>query len=76
MKIMCRPANNDFEALLTADGMEDAGLNVFSITQNGMHQPHGAMVPVSKFLVWAKAEDEEAMAAADKAIAKQMRVLG
>lgn len=71
MKIMSRPADNDFDAFRVAQGMENAGVEVFSITHNGMHQPYGAMIPVSKMIVWGKAKDDAMIAAADKAIEAQ-----
>lgn len=52
--IIMRSAQDDFYALLTAQGMEKSGANVFSITHDGMQKPHGAIIPSSKFIVWAK----------------------
>lgn len=72
-KIMVRHANNDFEAMLTAQGMESAGADVFSITHNGMHQPFGAMAPSSKFVVWAKVASDEMMGAVDESIAREFK---
>ena len=69
MKIMARTADNDFDAFRIAQGMENAGVQVFSITHNGMHQQPGAMVTVSRMIVWGKAKDDAMIAAADKAIA-------
>ena len=54
MEIIERSANNDFDAYRVAQGMENAGAQVFSISHNGMHQPFGALSPSSKFIVWAK----------------------
>lgn len=68
MKIVMRNANNDFDAYRTAQGMENAGAVVFSITHNGMHQPFGAMVPSSRMVVWAKVESDDMIDAVDKAI--------
>lgn len=68
MRIMCREANDVLDAIRTAQGMENAGATVFSITHNGMRQPHGAMIPSSKFVVWAKVESDDMIAAVDKAI--------
>jgi hypothetical protein len=39
-----------------AQGMENAGAQVISVSHDGMHQPFGAMEPSSKFIVWAKYE--------------------
>lgn len=71
MKIMSRPADNDFDAFRIAQGMENAGVQVFSITFNGMHQQPGAMIPVAKMVVWGKATDNAMIEAADKAIEEQ-----
>lgn len=68
MQIMSRPANNDFDAFRIAQGMENAGVQVFSVTFNGMHQQQGAMVPVAKMIVWGKAKNDAMIEAADKAI--------
>jgi hypothetical protein len=35
MHVICRHAKDDFEALMTAQGMEDAGAYVFSIVWTG-----------------------------------------
>jgi hypothetical protein len=75
-KIMVRHANNDFEAMLTAQGMEEAGADVFSITHDGMHQPFGAMIPSSKFVVWAKVASDELFDEVDKAIAREFERRG
>ena len=56
-KIMVRKARDDFEALLTAQGMEKAGATVISIAYDGEHQLDGAMIPTSKFVVWARVPD-------------------
>lgn len=71
-KIMVRHANNDFEAMRTAQGMENAGANVFSITHAGMHQPFGAMAPSSKFVVWAKVPSLDMFDAIDAEIEKEL----
>ena len=47
MEIICRHAKNDFEALMTAQGMEDAGASVFSITLNSGNDSF-------RFIVFAK----------------------
>lgn len=74
MRIMCRNADNDLDAIRTAQGMENAGATVFSITHNGMHQPFGALSPSSRFIVWAKVENDDMIAAADAAIEKEFGV--
>lgn len=70
-RIMVRHANNDFEAMLTAQGMENAGADVFSITHAGMHQPLGALAPSSKFVVWAKVPSADMFDAIDAEIEKE-----
>lgn len=71
MKIMSRPADNDFDAFRIAQAMEDAGVEVFSITHNGMHQPDGALAPSSKMIVWGKAKDDAMILNADVFIAAE-----
>jgi hypothetical protein len=44
------------DALNTAQGMENAGASVFSVSHDGMRQPEGALIPSSRFIVWAKYE--------------------
>ena len=70
-QIICRYANSDFDALRIAQGMENAGASVFSIAHAGMHQPHGAMIPSSKFIVWAKYEAPTTPDDIDKMIARE-----
>ena len=53
-KFMVRRARDDFDAVLTAQGMERAGAEVISIAYDGEHQQPGAMVPCSKFVVFAR----------------------
>lgn len=48
MEIICRGARDAYAAYMTAQGMEDAGADVFSITLNA-----GAN-PMTQFLVFAK----------------------
>jgi hypothetical protein len=57
LKIIVRHAQSDLEALHTAQGMENADASVFSITHDGIHQRYGAMIPSSKFVVWAKYDE-------------------
>ncbi len=71
MRIMMRDADNSFDAYRTAQGMEKAGASVFSITHNGMYQPHGALIPSSRMVVWAKVKDDAMIAAVDEAIDKE-----
>lgn len=71
MRIVCRQADNDFDAFRIAQAMESAGANVFSITYNGSHQPAGALAPSSRMVVWAKVTDDAMIVAIDKAIDKE-----
>lgn len=68
MKIICRHADNDMEAYRIAQGMEDAGATVFSISHNGMRQLEGALIPSSRFIVWGKYEAPLTPDAIDDAI--------
>ena len=72
MGIMQRTAPDDFIAFLTAQAMEEAGANVFSITFAGMHRQNGAMADSPKMIVWAKVTDAEQIEKADKLIEKAL----
>ena len=67
-KIIVRNAVDDFYAFLTAQGMEDAGATVFSISYDGQHQQQGALIPCSKFIVWASYADPTTPDEIDSAI--------
>ncbi len=69
---MMRNANDDFEAFLIAQAMESVGADVFSITFNGQHQRDGALVPSSRFVVFAKVRDKAHIEKADDAIDKAL----
>jgi hypothetical protein len=69
---MVRSAPNDFDAMRTAQGMENAGATVISITYNGQHQPFGALEPSSKFVVWARVPDSINIDDVDAAIDKEL----
>jgi hypothetical protein len=56
-KIISRTAPNDLHAFFIAQGMEDAGAQVISISHNGQKQDYGALAPSSKFIVWARYEE-------------------
>jgi hypothetical protein len=47
-EIMCRHALDDFSALMTAQGMEDAGCCAFSIT----HVPNAQ--PALRWVIWGR----------------------
>ena len=55
--IMVRKARYDFEALLTAQAMDGAGADIISIAYDGEHQLQGALIPTSKFVVFARVPD-------------------
>ena len=65
---MVRSAGNSFIALLTANAMESAGAEVVGVTYDGQHQLYGALVPSSRFIVFAKVMDEQQIDRVDKAI--------
>ena len=76
---MLRHAEDDFDALLTASGMTQAGGEVFSITSNGPARPKGGFgfAPQmedyhrpQKFIVWARVRDNAHIDDCDKAIGK------
>lgn len=57
VKIISRIADTDVEATLTAQAMQSAGADVFSVTYHGSSlMPPG--VVSSKFIVWAKYNSE------------------
>jgi enoyl-[acyl-carrier-protein] reductase (NADH) len=70
MGIMQRHAADDFEAFLTAQAMEEAGAEVFSITFNGMHRKQGALADTARMVVWARVTDDVQITKADEAIEK------
>lgn len=57
IQIIARHARSDFHAVVTAQGIVNAGASVLSVTYDGMHQPDGAMIPSSKFVVFAQFDD-------------------
>lgn len=65
MQIMLRHAKDDFTALSVANGMEQAGAEVISITDAGGP-------PFSKncgrFILWARVQDEANISEVDKCI--------
>ena len=71
MKIIVRDANNDLEALRTAQGMENAGASVFSVSHAGMRHPQGAMIPSAKFVVWGKYDAPTTTDEIDAAISRE-----
>lgn len=75
--IMLRHASNDFQALLTANGIANAGGEVFSITNNGPATPTTFALPnipdysrPQKFIVWARVRDNAHMDECDTQIEK------
>jgi len=71
-KIMVRQGKDDFEALLVACGMENAGAEVISIAYNGKHLQQGAMQHCSKFTVWARLPEGTSIDDVDKSIDAQI----
>jgi len=51
--IICRHARNDFSALMTAQGMEDAACYVFSVN----HVPSAP--PMLRWVVWGRYQSTE-----------------
>jgi hypothetical protein len=49
MQVICRHAKDDFEALMTAQGMEDAGAYVFSIVWTGRSDTMMAYAVFAKY---------------------------
>ncbi len=52
--------------------MENAGAEVISVAYNGLHTREGAMIPCSKFTIWARVPDEIALDTVDHAIDKML----
>lgn len=72
LKIISRHAHDSLAAFHTAQGMENAGASVFSITHDGMDQKQGALIPSSRFIVWAKYDGDVTTDAVDAAISLLM----
>lgn len=71
-QIMVRHANDGFHALQIANGMEEAGGIVISIVNNGILE-NCQGISYSKFLVFARVENETMARAVDVAIEKQLK---
>lgn len=71
MNVICRHAEDDFRALLIAQGMENAGALVFSIANNGSDQYPTALIPHTRFIVWAKYEPPLTPCEIDKFISEE-----
>lgn len=72
MRIMVRLAEDDFEALRTANAMESAGACVFAITPNGTATYQGALAPHDRFRVWCKVTNDSVIDSVDVAISKEL----
>lgn len=72
MQIILREASNDLDAYRTAQGMENAGASVFSVTFAGESNCAWAVNPVPKFIVWAKYEDPITVNQIDEAIEREL----
>lgn len=68
MTIISRVADNDVEAILTAQAMESAGADVFSVTYNGKSLRPGSGIDSSRFIVWAKYSEAISIDLIDAAI--------
>ena len=68
MQIVLRHCNDDFGALMTATGMNDVGVDVFSVTDAG-GQPFASST--GRFIVWGKASDSLNLDDMDAAIRKR-----
>lgn len=71
-EIMVRKGRDDFETLLVASGMEKAGATVISVAYDGEHTQQGAMIPCSKYVVWARVPDGVQIDDVDKSIDKEI----
>jgi enoyl-[acyl-carrier-protein] reductase (NADH) len=70
--IIQRWAEDDSIAFHIAQGMENAGADVFSISFRG-HKTHtGALEQHAQYIVWAKVESESMIDGVDKAINKAL----
>lgn len=76
-QIMLRHASNDFQALLTANGIANAGGEVFCVSNNGPATPTAFALPnipdyhrPQKFIVWARVRDNAHIAECDREIEK------
>jgi hypothetical protein len=65
MEVMCRHAADDFIAMMTAQGMEDAGASVFSIVYTGERG-------VLSYVIYCKFDKRTHIDAIDKAIASRL----
>lgn len=68
MRVMCRHAEDDFDAMIIANGMGAAGAEVFSVTFDRHSQPWGALAPHAHFIVWAKVKSDADIDAVDISI--------
>lgn len=72
MPIIMRLANDHFIALQIANGMEEAGANVFNVTSNGQATYDGALAPHTRYVVWAKVKNDKMADLVDEAIDKAL----
>lgn len=72
MKIICRHAEDDFRALLTAQGIENCGGVVFCITSDGSDTYSTALSPHTRFIVWGKLPDVISTDEMDASIDKEL----
>ena len=68
--ILLRHAEDDFRALIIAQGMERAGAEVFSVSYNGQSEPNIMGFTHGRFIVWGRYEDPVTCDLIDSAIAE------
>lgn len=67
-RIFCREAEDSFQALLTAQAMEECGGTVISVAYDGQHQRYGAMIPCSRYVVFCRIDSETDLDSVDEKI--------
>jgi hypothetical protein len=74
-KIFARSAIDMFRAERVAQGMQNTGADVFSITSSGQSLNYGASEPKIEFQVWARADDWKTEKI-DREIEKELNRIG
>ena len=70
--IMIREGGDSYETFLVAQGMENAGAEIISIAYNGEHTREGAMIPCSKFVIFARIPEDIKIDAVDNSIDEEI----
>ena len=73
-RIMIRHATDDFHAMQIAQGMENAGANVFSIANNGNSVYMEGLAPHCSFVVFAKVDSDDMINCVDAEIKKEVNI--